>query len=60
MGISNSKKNVNDGVVCSVENCVYHTKANQCTADTISVKMEKDYASTKDETLCATFENQAE
>lgn len=29
-------------------------------ADTISVKMEKNYATSKDETLCATFENQAQ
>jgi hypothetical protein len=45
-----------DGVVCSVDTCMYHTKGNRCAAGSIAVRMEKDNPSKKDETLCSTFE----
>ena len=53
------KKESLNGVACSVENCVYHTKNNQCSADKISVRMQNDHPAKKDETLCSTFENQS-
>jgi hypothetical protein len=58
MSISGKSNDVIDGVVCSVENCVYHTNGNRCSADTIAVRMENDRPTKKDETLCSTFENQ--
>jgi len=51
-------RNVLDGVICSVESCVYHTKGDRCTAETIAVRMEKEKPTKKDETLCSTFESQ--
>lgn len=41
------------GVCCHVENCVYHTRGNSCTAANIDVKNEN--ALTKAETFCGTF-----
>ena len=31
-----------DGVVCSVDNCVFHSKGNRCVAGSIAVRMEKE------------------
>ncbi len=58
MNNPNAKNDVLDGVVCSVESCVYHTKGDRCTAETIAVRMEKENPTKKDETLCSTFESQ--
>ncbi|NLM62408.1 MAG: DUF1540 domain-containing protein [Clostridiales bacterium] len=44
-----------DGVVCSVDTCVFHTKGNRCMADTIAVRMETENPKSKTETLCETF-----
>lgn len=41
------------GICCHVENCIYHTKGDACTAKSIDVKNEN--AMTKAETFCGTF-----
>ena len=49
----NGKENVNDGVSCTVENCVHNCGARQCTASVISVG--EEHAADKDDTCCSTF-----
>jgi hypothetical protein len=46
-----------DGVVCSVDNCVFHSKGNRCVAGSIAVRMEKEKPESNTETLCETFTN---
>lgn len=46
------------GIVCSVENCVYHDCQNYCTAKEIAVGPAK--AATSAETLCVTFRPKTE
>ena len=41
------------GIVCTVEKCVYHDKANECTAPEIAVGPTSACCSS--ETLCVTF-----
>ncbi len=43
----------NDGIVCSVKNCIYHDCDTYCTAEQIAVG--PSYASTSSDTICATF-----
>ncbi len=42
-----------DGINCSVSNCEYHGGGNTCHAG--SIKVGTEYAGSKDETICATF-----
>lgn len=42
-----------EGIHCDVTNCVYHEKEHQCTASCIQVG--PSFASTSDDTACATF-----
>lgn len=44
---------VNEKIVCSVRNCVYHDGDHRCTAGKIAVG--PTYASDCTETVCATF-----
>jgi hypothetical protein len=55
--MNSENKKALDGVVCSVDTCVYHTKGNRCVADSIAVRMEKENQKSNDETLCETFTN---
>lgn len=46
------------GIVCNVENCVYHDCHNCCTATEIAVGPKQ--AETSSETLCVTFRPKTE
>ena len=46
------------GIVCSVEKCVYHDTANECTAPEIAVGPTSACCSS--ETLCVTFRPRTE
>ena len=54
----NKIEECNPGVCCHVENCVYHTMSDMCSADSIDVKNES--AMTKAETFCGTFAPQSQ
>ena len=42
------------GIMCSVQQCAYHTEGNKCTAEKIQVGSEKSCCSSCD-TECITF-----
>ena len=53
-----SKKNVNKGISCDVNNCYYHDGNCYCTAEKINVGPNSAVSSA--DTLCATFKNKQE
>ena len=48
------ENSTNPGIMCSVQQCVYHTTDNKCTANKIEVGSAKTCASSCD-TECVTF-----
>jgi len=54
MGLFKKKKDVNIGVSCDVQNCIYNDKNFHCMADKITVGP-MNAVNTRD-TICATFE----
>lgn len=50
-------ENIVQNVGCRVKECLYHNRADYCTARAITVSNEN--AQRKSETFCATFENKA-
>lgn len=55
---SDTKKNVNKGISCDVNNCYYHDGRCYCTAERITVGPSN--AASSADTLCATFKNKDE
>ena len=47
----------NNGVICDVSNCAYHTEDSTCTAKTINVG--PSYATSCTDTVCATFKQKS-
>lgn len=50
----------NQGVVCEVKNCYYHTTNDKCTAEKIEVCNCKTCGTDKNETFCSTYREKSE
>ncbi len=50
-----TNRDIIDGIVCDVTNCIYNEDNKNCTAS--QIKVGPNFAATKSDTACVTFEH---